>query len=265
MTTDDAMNHIVASLQKTPSRYALNSYDIYTQNVIEDFVINVEKIPRDGRGYTFRDRCIEVSPLFLSALWELSRRGVVRPGLSKIDEGGVGHNVFGAGFSFTPHGRVWLQNADYEAVATVIPARFVELLSKHQKRFGAGYLSRGAEAVRCYSAHAFLAACAMCGAAAESILLAIASERKPAKDVLAMYSRLGGRAQVEKLVIGQQNTHVQDTFRGFMMLLKYWRDEAAHGRASEIGETEAFTALMLLLRLARFANETFEPARGRLV
>jgi hypothetical protein len=163
MTADDAMNYIVGSLQKSPDRYALNSYDIYTQNLIDGFVIEVERIPRDGSGYKFRDRGIEVSPFFLSALWELSRRGVVRPGLSKVEEGGVGHNVFGAGFSFTPQGRIWLQNADYEAVATVIPARFVELLSKHQQRFGAGYLSRGAEAVRCYSAHAFLAACAMCG------------------------------------------------------------------------------------------------------
>jgi hypothetical protein len=42
-----------------------------------------------------------------------------------------------------------------------------------------------------------------------------------------------------------------------MTLLTYWRNEAAHGRASEIGETEAFTSLMLLLRLARFADETF--------
>jgi len=251
------MNYIVGTLQKEPDRYALNSYDIYTDNVISGFVSEVERIPNDGRGYAFPHRCREVSPFFLSALWELSRRGVLRPGLNKTSEGGVGHNIFGAGFSFMPQGREWLQNADYEAVATGIPARFVELLSRHQQRFGAGYVARGAEAVRCYSAHAYLATCAMCGAAAESILLAVAIERKPEAEVLKLYSRASGRSEIEKLLISQRNDHVQTTFRGFMVLLKYWRDEAAHGQASEIGETEAFTSLMLLLRLARFADETF--------
>jgi hypothetical protein len=97
----------------------------------------------------------------------------------------------------------------------------------------------------------------MCGAAAESILLALASERMKPEEVVETYSRAGGRAKVENVLIGKASDHVQREFRGFMVLLNYWRDEAAHGRASNISETEAFTSLMLLLRLARYADESF--------
>ena len=47
-----------------------------------------------------------------------------------------------------------------------------------------------------------------------------------------------------------------------MELLKYWRDEAAHGPASNISEAEAFTSPMLLMRLARYADETFPSGRN---
>jgi hypothetical protein len=38
-------------------------------------------------------------------------------------------------------------------------------------------------------------------------------------------------------------------------LLSYWRDEAVHGTASQISETEAFTSLILLLRFAQYATD----------
>lgn len=64
------------------------------------------------------------------------------------------------------------------------------------------------------------------------------------------------------------NLQTQREFRGYMVLLNYWRDEAAHGSASMISEPEACTSLMLLVRLARYADETFglsdvsRPAAG---
>ncbi len=42
-----------------------------------------------------------------------------------------------------------------------------------------------------------------------------------------------------------------------MGLLKYWRDEAAHGKASNIKEEEAFTSLGLLLRFAMFMDNNW--------
>jgi len=44
--------------------------------------------------------------------------------------------------------------------------------------------------------------------------------------------------------------------------IKYWRDEAAHGKASNIGDNEAYTSLALLLRFAGFVNEHWQDLGG---
>jgi hypothetical protein len=253
---DDALSYTVATL-KGGQLAGRGGYDVYTQDLIDKYLIEREHLSRDQGGYKFRDRGIQLSPLFSCALWELCRRGVLRPGLREFSESGVGHNTFGCGFSVTPQGTTWLQHAEYDHLASVIPGRFVELLSAHERRFGSAFLARGAEAIRCYSAHAFLACCAMCGAAAESILLALAREREAPEVVWKKYFSVGGRGRLENLLIGQAPDHVKREFQGFMVLITYWRNEAAHGGDTTIREVEAFTSLMLLLRLARYADETF--------
>jgi len=42
------------------------------------------------------------------------------------------------------------------------------------------------------------------------------------------------------------------------MLIKYWRDAAAHGAPTNISDNEAYTALAALLRFALFANDNWE-------
>jgi hypothetical protein len=261
LTVDDALSYVVAAL-RAGKALGQSGYDVFTSKVIDDFLIERERLSRDTRGNGFRDRGIAISPLFSSALWELCRRGIIRPGVRELGEGGVGGNVFGEGYALTPFGREWLQRAEYEQIASIIPGRFVELLSAHQRRFGPGFLSRGREAIQCYTAQAFLACCAMCGAAAESVILAIAIEQKSADEVLRMYSSSGGRSRIENLLIGQAPDRVKTEFRGFLQLLAYWRDDAAHGRRSDISEVEAFTSLMLLLRLARYADEGFPAGQA---
>lgn len=96
----------------------------------------------------------------------------------------------------------------------------------------------------------------MCGAAAESIVLALAVTRTGDEPrVLREYRSNSGRGRVERLVTGQQPEAVQKALAGYTELLKYWRDGAAHGAAAEIDEEEAFTALLLLMRFARFAED----------
>jgi hypothetical protein len=56
------------------------------------------------------------------------------------------------------------------------------------------------------------------------------------------------------IVLGQAREDLRREFREFTVLLKYWRDEAAHGRASHISDNEAFTSLAYLLRFAQFAD-----------
>ncbi len=98
----------------------------------------------------------------------------------------------------------------------------------------------------------------MCGAAAESILISLAIERSGDKErVLKDYSTSGGRGKIERLLFGQQKQSLRDRFDNYMELLKYWRDSAAHGGESVVDEEEAFTSVLLLLRLARFADSNW--------
>jgi hypothetical protein len=140
----------------------------------------------------------------------------------------------------------------------------VEALAKAPHPWSNGFRQRGQEAVRCYGAHAYLACCAMCGAAAESVLLALdAAKEGDADRVLRHYVSANGRTKVENLVLGQQPKDIQSAMRGYCTLLKYWRDAAAHGATTGMDDNEAYTSLALLLRLARFASDRWEDLTGR--
>lgn len=254
MTEEDALNHFI-SVMRSDAPLGKFGYEVHLDEVIGHYLkahrLLVADTDRNGRLMD------ELSPHFLSAAWDLCRRGILRPGVRERRAQATQEGAGGTGYCLTPFGRRWLADATSEKIAALIPGRFVELLGRHTRRFGAGYTSRGSEAIRCYNAHAYLACCAMCGAAAESILLALASERQKPAAVIELYRRAGGRAKVQNVIIGGSPDHVKREFQGFMVLLSYWRDEAAHGKASAIQETEAFTSLMLLLRLARYGDETF--------
>jgi hypothetical protein len=165
----------------------------------------------------------------------------------------------GTEFAVTPYGEKWL---DAAADDQVVPAQFgpfAALLSRHEQLFGKAYHARSQEALGCYRAHAFLAACAMCGAAAEAILLCLAvAKTKDEKRVLKEYAGTTGRSRIERLVVRQQNAWIQRTLPIYTDLLKYWRDTASHGGPVTIGEEEAQTSLLLLLRFAGFASDHWQ-------
>ena len=109
MTTDDALNHLVALL-KRGQPLGKGGYDIYLDDVIDDYIIKNEGMQRDS-SYKFRDRGVALSESFYSAAWELCRRGILRPGRRDSAGSGVGNNEFGAGYSVTQQGREWLPHA----------------------------------------------------------------------------------------------------------------------------------------------------------
>jgi hypothetical protein len=99
----------------------------------------------------------------------------------------------------------------------------------------------------------------MCGAAAESILLAVAIQKSGDEAAtLTLYRTASGRRRVIEGIIGQARQTIAEPFRSATGLLSYWRDEAAHGLASAISEIEAHEALARLLRFAQFATENWD-------
>ena len=104
----------------------------------------------------------------------------------------------------------------------------------------------------------------MCGAAAESILLQVAIEKVGDDEkVIRAYRSANGRTKVENIIVGQVREPLASQFRNLTDLLKYWRDEAAHGSFSDISEFEAHEAMAPLLRLAHFADDHWTELTDR--
>lgn len=260
ITQKDSILFIIKWLRMGSPTGALPNYgyDIYIPNVIQNYIeseLNIDK----GHIDVIYQKKIKLSPIFYNAAWELCRRGIIRPGVRSMDDQSTESGSAGNGYSITPFGRQWINESDKEAFVPTEPDRFAEMLKPFHNRFGSGFYERGQQAVRCYGAHAYLACCAMCGAAAESIMLAIAIAKDNDEGaVLKTYSSANGRSKIENMIIGKAVKPLQINFKGFTELIKYWRDEAAHGKVSNIGDNEAFTSLAMLLRFANYVNEYWD-------
>lgn len=246
---EDAMDLLIRSLRnrQNMSQYG---YEIYLPTLVRMHLtqqgINQSEI--DRKSY-------DLISDFYAPAWDLCRRGILRPGISRYGAQGTADGSSGNGYSITPFGRQWLAEVNHDYIVPTEPERFGEMLARYRERFGPGFQERGQEAIRCYGAHAYLACCAMCGAAAESILLATAvAKTGDEARVIREYERASGRRKVEDIILGQQDRQIQEEYRGYTSLLKYWRDQASHGRTSRIADNDAFTALALLLRFATFVK-----------
>jgi hypothetical protein len=123
---------------------------------------------------------------------------------------------------------------------------------------------RAHEPVRCNKAANYLACCAMCGAAAESIILALAVAKTADPDgILAAYKSAQGRSRILGKITGQLTDPLRDRVKLGFALLKYWRDAAAHGQAVFITEMEAYLAIFTLFRFANFATDNWAELTAR--
>jgi hypothetical protein len=197
-----------------------------------------------------------VSSYFYNAAWNLCRRGILRPGASCYRGQ---ETSFNDGYSVTSFGGQWLQESNQDDYVPTEPERFAKMLDLVGSRLGNAYRERAQEAIRCYGAHAYLACCAMCGAATESILLSVAIEKtQDEKSILRDYDTSGGRGRIEKIILSGEKETFKNEFRMFTSLLKYWRDAASHGKIFGIADNEAYTSLGLLLRFSKFVFDNWE-------
>jgi len=250
----DATALLIKWLRKPDhGQYGSYGYGVYVPNLARVYLEN------NGTSQTeLAKRVGEMMPMLYAAAWELCRRGILRPGVEAYLGQGTSGGAAGDGYSITPFGKTWLAEDQNDDFVPTEPERFGEMLANHRKRFGAPYQERAQEAVRCYGAHAHLACCTMCGAASESILLATAIAKRDESEVLALYNAAGGRRKIENLILGQAKEDIRRECAGYLSLLKYWRDEAAHGGVSGVTDNEAFTSLSLLLRLALFIENNWQ-------
>jgi hypothetical protein len=264
-TEEEALAYILSYLRnprKRDTSYGFSNYgyDLYMPNVLMEPFSELQtewrqRNPNIGMVQFEMDHITNSEP-FYDAAWGLCTRGVLRPGIVYPQRHIEHAGIIGAGFHITPYGKEWLnETSGYECVPSEY-GRFSQLLTSHSTRFGSGYHALSQEAVSCYRAHTYLACCAMCGAASESILLALAIDKVGNEEqVLQDYRTNTGRTKIERLLLAQRNSYIQQELPNYTSLLKYWRDDATHGMGTNISEGEAFTSLVLLLRFAQFADD----------
>lgn len=258
ITVEDAFAAIVQQLRQKwySTELATFGYDVYIPNFVARYLatrLQVREIEALEHPQTRR-----LSPAFYDAAWIMCRRGILRPGVRGFGSQVVSDGCGGGGFSLTEHGREWLQHAEHFDYVLIEPGRVARLLAEHERQLGVVYLERAQEAVRCYEASAYIACCAMCGAAAEAIYIKLAAAKTGDEErVLDDLRRPGGRGKVEKLITAGLKDGLKMRLQGGADLLKYWRDAAAHGQRAGVAEHEAWTALLLLLRFAIFVTESW--------
>src|SRR5262249_18548568 len=85
--------------------------------------------------HEFQNAIRQFSPIFFEAAWELCRRGIVRPGITRIDAQAVAEG----GYSLTVAGRAALQNVDPTTILITQPGALAAALAGYGDRFGAGF------------------------------------------------------------------------------------------------------------------------------
>lgn len=257
---EDVIKYIVEYINlKTTSQFSTYGYDLYLPRVMESWLQKNKHLLNLQMGETSEYYKPDVSKYFYEASWELCRLGVLRPGIKKLGEQATDDGSAGNGYSITPFGEKWLTESGESIFISTEPGRFSEMLSPFSDVFGDGFKERSNQAIRCYGAHSYLACCVMCGASAESVLLHLAIKKDGDEEkILKIYKASNGRKKLEDLIIAQQKGGIKNDFETFYSLLKYWRDESAHGRVTNISENEAYTSLALLLRCAQFSKDNYE-------
>lgn len=237
-----------------PSAYGAPDCEIYLPNIIAAYLVEFEQIPQ----HSVRDhhRVNELLPIFQDTAWEFCRRGIFRPAE-------VQHRLEGRGFSITSQGKLWLDTKSFEPIL-INPSWLGQLFERFSVQLGQGFRQRASEAANCHALKCYLASCAMCGAAAESIVLSVAIAKSgDEREVLKVYQATHGRRNVINSIIEDARPGIVGAFKAATDLLTYWRDEAAHGRVSEISEIQAYTALHQLLRFAQFVCDNWTELTGR--
>ena len=226
--------------RRDPGREPEYGYDLYIPSLLYDLLGEQRRSEphMQGAGAYLMNTKDNSGP-FYTAAWTLCLRGVLLPGAVHPNPSDSGRPptgiVLGGGFNLTGFGKKWLADTSGFECVPAEYGRFAQILAAHSNRFGAGYHSRSQEAARCYQAHAYFACCVMCGAAAESVLLALAIAKRGDEDyVLREYNTASGRSKVERMLTGQRSEHVRQTFTTYMELIKYWRDTAAHGVGTSV-------------------------------
>lgn len=136
---DEAISIILARLKSDPERCGSQyGYDVWLPNIWEDYVRDRDGLPRSEyhAAAKFGD---QLSPPFFAAAWELCRRGILRPGVTKVNTQVTDTGQGGSGYSLTPMGRDFLESAPEIQFVPTEPNNIAIMFGGFHEAFGDGY------------------------------------------------------------------------------------------------------------------------------
>ena len=242
VTLDEAIAFCIQELRQP--RVNHYGYDLHPPNLAYHLAYELGRTSFDSDEQASR-----IFPVISDACWELCRRGLLRPGTNRRH----GQSVDSGGYSLTQAGREGLAKIDETALQILQPGALAQTLVVYSNRFGDGFLQKAQEAIRCRDCGAWLASCAMAGAAAEAVLLATAiAKRGDEEKALKEYLGVNGRRATINFIGGQLQGHMQEQLRIFAGIISLWRDDAAHGLLSVLTAANAEESLRQLLHMCQW-------------
>jgi hypothetical protein len=239
ISVEDAQHFILGELRRSQKKSLINTselhwanYDVHLDTTVSK-LRQADKIPDPNQpganlSRNFQDtQALQLinSNLFRAvsdALWELCRRGILRPGTNHTNNLYATVNELHEGFTVTTYGLEWLNTYTQEDVLPATPDRFTQIFDSFQSLFGKSYFRRAKEAVGCFQGGNYLASCVMCGTAVESILLSAAFMVADPEEIIKIYYRKNGRGQVEQLLFGNTKNHIKNYYKKYTDLIGYW-------------------------------------------
>lgn len=254
-TFDEATAFLLQLLRQivhTQRRGLDDGYDIRVASIVTQWTASRQLFDDDNGSNLSR----RTNAIFLDSAWDLCRRSLLRP--SVLNSGADGDSN-GLGYSLTIHGEAWLASAEDGDCITLQPDTLSRAFSRFRTRFGEGFYQRSQEAIKCRNADAWLAACAMVGAAAESILFATAiAKTRDEGRVTRAYISSRSPKRLPDIVVAKAPARLARPFRAGMGLISYWRDIDGHGQMAPVSALEADQAIRRLLTLSQFCYENWD-------
>ncbi|KZK76642.1 hypothetical protein PsW64_04801 [Pseudovibrio sp. W64] len=246
MNLDEAISKTISAIKNNGARHY--GYDVHPSSVCYHAADREASNDHNKKNRLER----EWYPLFQEAAWELTKRGWLRPGVSHHGAQAVADG----GYSLTSYGSEQLSSLDENEIVLLQPGSLSAALKSYNKTFGDGFYQRSQEAIKCRNAQAWFACCAMAGAAAESVLLAVAiAKTSDEEKIIKQYRGSNGRRAILNLVTGNTKQHIRKNMEAFSGIIAIWRDEAAHGLVSAISVANADEAMRSLLHMCQFVEK----------
>jgi hypothetical protein len=253
---DDAIEFLIGSLDNTNRNFADFDYEFDLRHIIRKYLADSQGHSNfDYNGKPLQD----LSPVFLDAAWELCRRGILRPSVKRLPS--VNGLKTGQGFSLTQNGLKWIEQRRPYGFP-IESSRFSQLIAEYEPLLGRAFCQRAIEAHKCYKSACYLGSCVMSGAAAESVLLTLASKRLGEAEAIKLYTSGKGTKKLKDGIMPHLSGKVSSDFQSLTSLISYWRNDAAHGEVSPIHELEAHSALVHLHRFAEYSKENWQQLTG---